>query len=313
MKKIKIFNKDCRNLSSFIKDKIDFIVFSPPYWNLREYKSVNQLGHNHSYIEYLQAMKRTFEECFQVLRDERFMAINIGTVVSNEGMKFVCGDFVKLCIESGFTFRKDIIWHKPKGTTKWQRGATQFTQNPYPLNYNTNINHEFILIFQKGMSTKNIKKTKPFNKIFTRDMAYSVWDIIPINSPKLDEKHVAPYPEEIPSRLIKLYTYKNEIVLDPFAGSGTTCKVAYELGRRSIAVELSKSYCNLIEKKIKNLKFDSYDDSAIYSDNADLYLDKIEKKIIKNQNELKKLLLERKKFYINNPKKNIKKQLKLFD
>jgi site-specific DNA-methyltransferase (adenine-specific) len=246
MKKIKIFNKDCRNLSSFIQDKIDFIVFSPPYWNLRDYKSVNQIGHNQSYNEYLQAMKKTFQECFQVLRDERFMAINIGTVVSNEGMKFVCGDFVKLCLESGFTFRKDIIWHKPKGTTKWQRGATQFTQNPYPLNYNTNINHEFILIFQKGMSTKNKKNTKPFNKIFTRDMAYSVWDIIPINSPKLDEKHVAPYPEEIPSRLIKLYTYKNEIVLDPFAGSGTTCKVAYELGRRSIAVELSKGYCNLI-------------------------------------------------------------------
>ena len=81
MKKIKIFNKDCRNLSSFIKDKIDFIVFSPPYWNLRDYKSVNQIGHNQSYTEYLQAMKKTFEECFQVLRDERFMAINIRNVV----------------------------------------------------------------------------------------------------------------------------------------------------------------------------------------------------------------------------------------
>jgi DNA modification methylase len=260
-------------------------------------------------------MLTVFHECYLVLEAGRFMAINIGTVVSDEGMKFICGDFVKLAQQAKFIFKKDIIWHKPKGTTKWQRGATQFTQNPYPLKYNTNINHEYILIFQKPGECKKIsnKKIRPFNKIFTREMAYSVWDIIPINSPNLDEKHVAPYPEEIPSRLIKLYTYKNEIVLDPFAGSGTTCKVAYELGRKSIAVEISKSYCNLIEKKIKNLKFDSFDDNNIYSENADLYLDKIEKKILKNKNELKKILLEKKKFYINNPTKNIKKQLKLFD
>ena len=312
MSKVKIYNDDCRSLSEFVKEKIDFIVFSPPYWNLRDYEEKKQIGKFQSYEDYIDSMKETFSECYKVLKEGRFMAINIGTVVSKEGMKFVCGDFVKTCEEVNFIFRKDIIWHKPKGTTKWQRGATQFTQNPYPLFYNTNINHEFILIFQKG-STNEKKKSKPFNKVFTRDMAYSVWDIIPINSPKLDEKHVAPYPEEIPRRLIQLYTNKNETVLDPFAGSGTTNKGAMELGRKSVAVELSKKYCSLIKKKIKNVKFNSYDQTKIYSNDVELEIKRITDQIKKSQQDVKKNQLKLKKFYEKNKKRIKKSQLNLFD
>ena len=312
MTKTKIYNDDSRLLSKFVKEKIDFIVFSPPYWNLRDYGEKKQIGKFQSYEEYISSMKETFNECYKVLKEGRFMAINIGTVVSKEGMKFVCGDFVKTCEEVNFIFRKDIIWHKPKGTTKWQRGATQFTQNPYPLFYNTNINHEFILIFQKGSANEK-KKSKPFNKVFTRDMAYSVWDIIPINSPKLDEKHVAPYPEEIPRRLIQLYTNKNETVLDPFAGSGTTNKVAMELGRKSVAVELSKKYCSLIKKKIKNVKFNSYDQTKIYSNDVELEIKRITNQIKKSQQDIKKNQLKLKKFYEKNKKRIKKSQLNLFD
>ena len=102
MSKVKIYNDDCRSLSEFVKEKIDFIVFSPPYWNLRDYKEKNQIGKFQSYEEYISSMKETFEECYKVLQEGRFMAINIGTVVSNEGMKFVCGDFVKACEEAGY-------------------------------------------------------------------------------------------------------------------------------------------------------------------------------------------------------------------
>lgn len=315
MKNIKIYNKNSKEISKFIKDKVQFIVFSPPYWNLRNYKIDNQIGFKQTYDEYLESMFFVFKECYSVLDEGRFMAINIGTVVSDEGMKFICGDFITIAKKAKFTFKKDIIWHKPKGTTKWQRGATQFTQNPYPLKYNTNINHEFILIFQKEgkLKEKSNKKVRPFNKIFTREMAYSVWDIIPINSPKLDEKHVAPYPEEIPSRLIKLYTFPNETVLDPFAGSGTTNKVAYELGRKSIAVELSKTYCDLISKKIKNLKFNSYNSEEIYSENLELQLKKIDEKINKAKKDIKKFELSKKKFLEKNKKKIKIKQPELFD
>ena len=112
-----------------------------------------------------------FRECHKVPKPSRFMAVNIGTVVSNEGMKFLSGDLVALCCEAGFTFRKDIIWCKPRGTTKWQRGATQFSQKPYPLMFNTNINHEFILIFQKGGNGDlDFSAVPAFNRQFVRKL-----------------------------------------------------------------------------------------------------------------------------------------------
>ena len=317
MSNFKIYNKDSRNLSKFIQpNSVHFVIFSPPYWNLRNYKYDNQIGFKQSYDEYLKDMKKVFSECFNVLKNGRYMAINIGTVVSNEGMKFVSGDFIRLAEEVGFIFRKDIIWHKPKGTTKWQRGATQFTQNPYPLFYNTNINHEFILIFSKGTNENNkVKKSeKKFNKTFTRKMAYSVWDIIPINSPNLDEKHSAPFPEEIPKRLILLYSSKGECVLDPFAGCGTTNKVAHELGRKTIAVEMSNEYTKLIKKKIKNTTFNSFNFENIYDENIDLRLKFFDDEIEKAKLNLQKNIIKKEKFLKENIKEiNSKSKQKKFD
>ena len=304
MTNFKIYNKDSRKLTKFIEKKsIDFIVFSPPYWKLRDYGYAKQIGSKQSHEEYLEDMTIVFSECFKVLRNGRHMAINIGTVVSDDGMKFLTADFIRLCEKVGFIFRKDIIWHKPRGTTKWQRGATQFSQNPYPLMYNTNINHEFILIFQKG-SRGNIdfSKEPKFNKGFVRQMAYSVWDIIPITSPKLDEKHVAPYPEEIPRRLIRLFSFKGDTVLDPFAGAGTTNKVAKQLGRKSIAVEMSKEYCKLIKAKVSSVKFNSVGDEIF--DHSGEYEIKIAKeKLEKAERDYKKT----KKEYEELTKKRSKK------
>ena len=299
----KILNIDSRDISKKIeKNSVDFIIFSPPYWNLRNYGFDEQIGFKESYEEYLSSMKAVFQNLYKVLSNKRFMAINIGTVVSKEGMKFTSGDFIRLSEEVGFKFRKDIIWHKPKGTTKWQRGATQFTQNPYPYMYNTNINHEYILIFSKGNIEANKKKAsdKPFGRTFTRKMAYSVWDIPPVNSPKLDEKHVAPFPIEIPIRLISLYSRKGDIVLDPFAGSGTSNQAALLLGRKTIAVERSKEYCNLIKKKIKSTKFNSYDQTDFFDDSIEFQLSQIDQEIIKFEKKIKNSLLKKKKILKKN-------------
>ena len=81
MKNIKIYNKDSKEISKFVKDKVQFIVFSPPYWNLRNYKIDNQIGFKQTYDEYLNSMFSVFKECYSVLDEGRFMAINIGTVV----------------------------------------------------------------------------------------------------------------------------------------------------------------------------------------------------------------------------------------
>ena len=141
-----------------------------------------------------------------------------------------------------------------------------------------------------------------FNKGFVRQMAYSVWDIIPITSPKLDEKHVAPYPEEIPRRLIRLFSFKGDTVLDPFAGAGTTNKVAKQLGRKSIGVEMSKEYCKLIKAKVSSVKFNSVGDEIF--DHSGEYEIKIAKeKLEKAERDYKKT----KKVYEELTKKRSKK------
>ncbi len=303
----KILNIDSRDIAKKIKkNSIGFVIFSPPYWNLRNYGFDHQIGYKESYEEYLSSMKDVFVNLYKVLSNRRFMAINIGTVVSNEGMKYTPGDFIRLAEEVGFKFRKDIIWHKPKGTTKWQRGATMFTTKPYPYQYNTNINHEYILIFSKGDIEKNkIRKLdKPFGRTFTRKMAYSVWDIPPVNSPKLDEKHVAPFPIEIPIRLINLYSRKGDIVLDPFAGSGTSNQAALFLGRKTIAVEKSQEYCKLIKRKIKTTKFNSYDQTSFFDDSIEFQLSQIDQEIEKFEKNIKNSILKKKKLLKKNLTKN---------
>ena len=107
MTNIQIYNKDSRKLSQFIKEKsIDFVVFSPPYWKLRDYGYKKQIGFKQTYEEYLDDMAKVFLECYKVLKKGRHMVINVGTVVSDEGMKFLTADFVQLGEKVGFTFRK---------------------------------------------------------------------------------------------------------------------------------------------------------------------------------------------------------------
>ena len=248
-------NGDSRDISAmFDSDSVDFVVTSPPYWAIRDYGYDNQIGYSQTYEEYLDDLKTVFEGCYDIMKNERWIAINVGTVVSQEGMKFLSGDVVRICTEIGFVFRKDIIWNKPRGQTKWQRGGTQFTTNPFPRHFNTNINHEFILLFSKGevprrgreeaerLTAADFGPYIDYERPYLRKVAYSVWDITPVNSPRLDEKHAAPFPEEIPRRLIELFTYPGEVVLDPFAGAGTSLRIAKELGRVPAGVEMSKEY-----------------------------------------------------------------------
>jgi site-specific DNA-methyltransferase (adenine-specific) len=256
----------------FQPESIDFVVTSPPYWAIRDYGYDNQIGFKQSYDDYLDDLKKVFAGCFKLMKDERWIAINVGTVVSKEGMKFLSGDVVRICEEIGFIFRKDIIWYKPRGQTKWQRGGTQFTTNPYPRHFNTNINHEFILLFTKGdvprrgkdeadhLTDEKFGNYIDYERPYLRTVAYSVWEITPVNSPRLDEKHAAPFPEEIPRRLIELFSYPGENVLDPFAGAGTSLRIAKELGRIPNGVEMSKDYHNNAMKRLAETPEPKHDD-----------------------------------------------------
>jgi len=145
---------------------------------------------------------------------------------------------------------EEIIWHKVTGGTN-RYGS--FVINPYPKYYRANIMHEFILILRKG--DVNSGRTQRKNALpatheeWTKEIANSVWHIAPV--PPGYIKHPCPYPEEIPYRLMKLYSYENDVILDPFNGSGQTTKVAHHFGRRYIGIELVKDYVNLAKSRIE--------------------------------------------------------------
>jgi DNA modification methylase len=145
---------------------------------------------------------------------------------------------------------EEIIWHKVTGGTN-RYGS--FVINPYPKYYRANIMHEFILILRKGDVSSGRTQRKnalpATHEEWTKEIANSVWHIAPVPPGYIN--HPCPFPEEIPYRLMKLYSYENDIVLDPFNGSGQTTKVANHFGRRYIGIDLVKDYVNLARSRIE--------------------------------------------------------------
>jgi len=242
---------DSRNMKDFVNNEsVDLVVTSPPYWNLKRYGG-QEIGFSDAYTKYINNISEVLKECSRVLREGRFFCINVGTAVSDEEMKSIPSDIIQTMRSLDFTFRKEIIWEKPKGTQGlWQRGTTKFLKRyPYPCFFNLNIVHEYILIFQKkgkcNISPEILKRHK-LPEDFIKEVAWSVWRM-PVSMTK---GHPAPFPEQLPDRLIKLYTIEGETVLDPFAGTGTVMKVARDLKRNSILYEVNPEYLNIIKRKV---------------------------------------------------------------
>jgi DNA modification methylase len=232
-------------MSEIKSESIHLVVTSPPYWNLKKYGEEG-LGPDQAYAKYLDEIHSVLKEIKRVMLPGRFVAINVGTAVSNDGMKPINADVVKMMEDLNFTFKKEIIWVKPKGTQGlWQRGVTKFLKSePYPGYFSLNIMHEYIPIFQnEGQMRIPLER---LSEGFIKEVSWSVWEM----GVSYTKGHPAPFPDELPSRLIQLYTVAGETVLDPFGGSGTTMKVARNLKRNSILYEINPEYIELIKKNV---------------------------------------------------------------
>ena len=240
-------------------NQIHLVVTSPPYWNLKKYGKTG-LGSDEAYDDYLNGLCNVFSEVHRVLKPGRFAVINIGTAVSQGSMKPIHGDVISMMNKLGFIFKKEIIWLKPKGTQGlWQRGTTKFLKKePYPCFLSLNIQHEYILIFQKDgeLKIKQNEHTR-LSEEMIKKYAWSVWDM----RVSYKKGHPAPFPEELPRRIIQLYSIAGEVVLDPFGGSGTTSKVCAELDRKSYLYEINEDYADLIIENMDKIdsKYQSYD------------------------------------------------------
>jgi site-specific DNA-methyltransferase (adenine-specific) len=260
----KIFAHSCETMSELLDGSVSLTVTSPPYWNAIDYdihasdKSQHYRTRAYSngyteYSHYLEWLERIFAEVLRVTKPGGFCAIVIGTVLLDGKHYPVPFDTVSRLVQKGWEFHQDIIWHKCTAGVK-RAGVT--IQKPYPGYFYPNIMTEYILVFRKPgppiyQNRGKEQKTEaeyPINRLFTMDVANSVWHIAPVPPDLLD--HPCPFPEEIPYRLITMYSYPGELVLDPFVGSGQTPKVAHWLKRSYVGYETIARYVELTKRRI---------------------------------------------------------------
>ena len=251
-----VIHGDCRNMKSLDDKSIDLIITSPPYWQLKDYGGgENQIGFNDSYEAYINNLNLAWQECCRVLREGCRLCINIGDQFARSvyyGRYKVIpihSEIIRFCEAMGLDFMGQIIWQKTT-TTNTTGGASIMGSFPYPRNGVVKFDFEYILLFKKpGKAASPSKEQKEAAKMTTEEWnTYFAghWRFKGVRQ----DKHLAVFPEELPRRLIKMFSFPRETVLDPFAGSGTTAKVARDLGRSSVSYEINGEFIPFIEKKI---------------------------------------------------------------
>jgi len=268
----KIIFGDCRNMSEVPIGSVHLVVTSPPYYNAPfDYPDLFK-----SYDDYLDLIRSVARELRRVLAPGR-VACFVTQDVRIEGKLYpICADLIKIMIEEGFKYRDKIIWKKPEGYVRISRRSGVVVQHPYPMYYHPDNIYEEIIVFQNGdfdysylkkLDSKILEASRINIETFNREKWYlTVWEItnvLPLKG-RLEEG-VAAFPEEIPRRLIKLFTFKGETVLDPFLGSGTTIKVARELERNSYGYEIDLELKDVILEKVGYWQKSLTDDVVEYT------------------------------------------------
>ncbi|MCW7078913.1 MAG: site-specific DNA-methyltransferase [Canidatus Methanoxibalbensis ujae] len=236
----KIFCKSSEKMEELPDNSVHLMVTSPPYNVGKEY------DRDFTLKEYLEFLKRVWKEVYRVLVPGGRACINI----ANLGRKpyiplhaFIAKDMFEL----GFLMRGEIIWNKASSASP----STAWGSWLSPANPTLRDIHEYILVFSKGtFSRGNTNKRKStISKEEFLEFTKSVWTFPAVSAKEVG--HPAPFPVELPYRLIQLYTYEGEVVLDPFMGSGQTAIAAIKTGRLYIGYDIEEEYVKLAERRIK--------------------------------------------------------------
>lgn len=254
-----LINGDCRNMSLIEDESVHLIVTSPPYWQLKDYGSERQIGFHESYESYINQLNIVWAECFRVLKEGCRLCINIGDQFARSvyyGRYKVIPirtEIIKFCETLGLDYMGAIIWQKQTSMNTTGGGAVMGSF-PYPRNGILKIDYEFILIFKKQgkapIPTKEQKEASVIDKEEWNKLFASHWTF----GGARQDKHIAVFPEELPHRLIKMFSFVDETILDPFMGSGTTALAAYHLDRNSVGYEINQDFKEVYKNKVESGK-----------------------------------------------------------
>lgn len=253
----KVIFGDSQEMPELADETIHLVVTSPPYWCIKDYDHPGQIGHDQSYDDYLEAMERVIRECHRVLCAGCRMAINIGDQylrASEHGryrVQPIPADLSVIGRRVGFDFMGNIIWRKVS-TTNTTGGCSLMGSMYYPRDGHVTYEHEYILLFRKlGRWPQPISaEAKERSRIGKEERSRwfrGLWDDVP---PVRQIEHSAMFPVEMPRRLIRMYTFWGETVLDPFVGSGTTILAAGLEGRTGVGYDINSDLQNLMVRRI---------------------------------------------------------------
>ena len=250
-----IITGDARNMRLSADSSAHLVVTSPPYWQLKDYGSGRQIGFDDSYEDYINNLNLVWRECHRVLASGCRLCVNIGDQFARSvyyGRYKVIPirtEIIKFCETIGFDYMGAVIWQKVI-TSNTTGGATVMGSYPYPNNGILKIDYEFILLFKKlGRPRKVSREIKEQSKMTREEWNryfYGHWNF----SGEKQDKHIAMFPLELPNRLIKMFSFVGDTVLDPFLGSGTTCLSAMNLNRNSIGYEINEKFLPIIKRKL---------------------------------------------------------------
>jgi DNA modification methylase len=251
-----VYYKSSENMEELDDNSIQLIITSPPYGKIKDYGSEEQIGFYDSFEEYFKRLKNVWAECYRVLEPQCRMVINIGDQYLRTA-KFgryrilsIASKIIEDCSKLGFDFLGDVIWQKIS-TTNTSGGGSLMGSVYYPRNGLVTFDYEHILIFKKyeGKIKKIDLQIKELSKIPLSE--WKKWYTGHWKFPGIIQKeHIAMFPEELPYRIIRMFSYIGDNVLDPFVGSGTTLKVAKALFRKGIGYETNNDFKKIIENKI---------------------------------------------------------------
>jgi len=254
----RLINGDARELSFLDDESIHLVVTSPPYWNLKRYnENADQLGHVNDYEAFLEELEKVWREIFRVLVPGGRLVCVVGDVCVSRRrfgrhlMFPLHADICVMCRKIGFDNLNPIIWHKIANASFEVENGSKFLGKPYEPNAIIKNDMEFILMQRKpGGYRKPTELQRKLSKIDKKDFSawfQQIWNITGAST----RNHPAPFPLELATRLVRMFSFQGDTVLDPFCGTGTTMVAALKYGRNSIGIDIDPEYCRMAARFLK--------------------------------------------------------------
>ena len=251
----KVVIGDARWMKEVPDESVHLVVTSPPYWQLKDYGNGSQIGFDDTYENYINNLNLVWNETFRILHKGCRLCINIGDQFARSiyygryKIIPIRTEIIRFCETIGMDYMGAIIWQKVT-TCNTTGGATVMGSFPYPRNGILKLDYEFILLFKKlGYAPAVSRERKEQSRLTVKE--WNEYFTGHWNFPgEKQDKHLAMFPEELPKRLIRMFSFVGDTVLDPFLGSGTTTLAARNLKRNSIGYEINADYLPVIQEKL---------------------------------------------------------------